>query len=164
MPHTVGAIALVRRDAADPGDAAEADPAGRSEWLALYDPVRDELALPQGEKGEGESYRDCLTRVLRDLEGLDTGKDVLLSHAPRAHVQFAEDTPGPAAGAVTVLEFYLAEPFRKGRSRIGELEGEGTAVWLTAGDLLTGRAGTRRIAARQRDLMTRAGLMPPREG
>ena len=161
MPHLVGAIALVRRDATDPGDREVDDPAGRSEWLALHDRDRGELRLPQADKLEGESYRDALVRALDDTAGLDAGRDVLLSHAPRAHIQFAETCPGPTNGDVTVLEFYLAEPFRRGRAK---LAANAAVRWLTAGDLVAGEAGGVGIAADQLALLKRADLRPPREG
>ena len=161
MPHYVGAIALVRRDAADPGDRDEADPAFRSEWLAVWNPAKGVLMLPEAEKLEGESYRDGLVREVGWATGMDAGKDYLVSHAPRAHVQFAEECDGPGQGDVTVLEFYVCELFRRGRAKLAESDG---VTWLTAGDLAAGEAGGKPLAGRQLSLLKRAGLLPPREG
>ncbi|NNJ24627.1 hypothetical protein [Alienimonas chondri] len=161
MPHYVGAIALVRRNAASPGDPEVADPAGRSEWLSVWNPARKALFLPEAEKLEGESYRDALVREVGWAAGLDAGKDFLLSHAPRAHIQFAEQCEGPTEGDITILEFYVCELFRKGRAK---LDGNSEVRWLTAGHLEAGEANGKPIAARQLDLMKRADLIPPREG
>ena len=161
MPHHVGAIALVRRDAVDPGDPDAADPAGRNEWLAVWNPAKGVLTLPEAEKLEGESYRDGLVREVAWATGLDAGKDYLVSHAPRAHIQFADQCPGPTEGDVTVLEFYVCELFRRGRAKLADADG---IVWLTAADLEAGEAGGRPIASRQLALMKRADLIPPREG
>ena len=166
MPHLVGAIALVRRDAADPGPRESADPARRSEWLAVWNPAKGVLMLPEAEKLDGESYRDALVREVAWAAGLDAGRDYLVSHAPRAHVQFADQCEGPTEGDITVMEFYVCELFRRGRAKLDELasSGEGGAVWLTAGDLEAGEAGGRPLASRQLALMKRADLLPPREG
>ena len=161
MPHHVGAIALVRRDAADPGDPAVADPALRSEWLAVWNPAKGVLMLPEAEKLEGETYRDSLVREIAWAADLDAGRDYLVSHAPRAHVQFAEECEGPDQGDVTVVEFYVCELFRRGRAKLAETDG---ATWLTAADIEAGESGGRPLASRQLALMKRAGLVPPREG
>ena len=161
MPHYVGAIALVRRDAADPGPRESADPARRSEWLAVWNPAKGVLMLPEAEKLEGESYRDALVREVAWAAGLDAGKDYLVSHAPRAHVQFADQCEGPTEGDVTVMEFYVCELFRRGRAK---LEGAEGVTWLTATDIEAGEADGRPIASRQLALMKRADLVPPREG
>ena len=161
MPHLVGAIALVRRDAQDPGDREVADPALRSEWLAVWNPAKGVLTLPEAEKLEDESFRDSLVREVAWATGLDAGKDYLVSHAPRAHVQFAEECEGPGQGDVTVMEFYVCELFRRGRAKLAETDG---VTWLTAGDLEAGEAGGRPVASRQLALMKRADLLPPREG
>ena len=161
MPHHVGAIALVRRDAENPGDPEVADPARRSEWLALSEPDDDVLRLPAAEKLDGESYRDALVREVGRAAGLDAKRDFLISHAPRAHVQFADTCPGPTEGDVTVLQFYVCELFRRGRAK---LDGNPAAVWLTAGDLEAGGADGRPLAADQLALLKRADLLPPREG
>ena len=161
MPHFVGAIALVRRDAADPGDREVADPARRSEWLAIWNPAKGVLMLPEAEKLEGESYRDALVREVAWAAGLDAGKDYLVSHAPRAHVQFADRCAGPTEGDITVMEFYVCELFRRGREKLDKADG---VVWLTAGDLESGEAGGKPLTSRQLALMKRADLLPPREG
>ena len=161
MPHYVGAIALVRRDAEEPGDPEVADPAGRSEWLALWNPAKGALLLPEAEKLEGESYRDGLVREVGWAAGLDAGKDYLLSHAPRAHIQFADQCEGPTEGDITVLEFYVCELFRRGREK---LERNDAVTWLTAQQIEAGEAHGKPIAARQLALMKRADLIPPREG
>ena len=161
MPHYVGAIALVRRDAAEPGDPEVADPAGRSEWLSVWNPAKGTLTLPEAEKLEGESYRDALVREVGWAAGLDAGKDYLLSHAPRAHIQFADQCPGPTEGDITILEFYVCELFRRGRAKLAE---NAAVTWLTAGDLEAGEADGKPIASRQLALMKRADLIPPREG
>ena len=166
MPHYVGAIVLVRRDAErrsgdEPGDSASADPADRSEWLAVWNPAKGVLALPEAEKLEGESYRDGLVREVAWATGLDAKRDYLLSHAPRAHLQFADQCPGPTEGDITVLEFYVCELFRRGRAKLEDADG---VTWLTAKDLVAGEAGGKPIASRQLALMKRADLVPPREG
>ena len=161
MAHYVGAIALVRRDAADPGPRDSADPARRSEWLAVWNPAKGVLMLPEAEKLERETYRDGLVREVGWATGMDAGKDYLVSHAPRAHVQFAEECEGPGQGDVTVLEFYVCELFRRGRAKLDGAEG---VTWLTAADLVAGEAGGKLIASRQLALLKRADLVPPREG
>ncbi|QDT16335.1 hypothetical protein CA12_24360 [Alienimonas californiensis] len=166
MPHYVGAIALVRRDAAEPGDRDVADPALRSEWLSVWNSAQGVLTLPQAEKLEGESYRDALVREVAWAAGLDGGKDYLVSHAPRAHLQFADQCEGPTEGDITIVQFYLCELFRRGRAKLEErLASEPGAVrWLTAGDLEAGEADGKPIASAQLALMKRADLIPPREG
>lgn len=161
VPHYVGAIALVRRDAASPGDPAVADPAGRSEWLGVWNPAKKALFLPEAAKLEGESYRDALVREVGWAADLDAGKDYLLSHAPRAHIQFADQCEGPTEGDVTVLEFYVCELFRRGRAK---LEQNTEVRWLTAADLEAGQQAGKPINPRQLALMKRADLVPPREG
>ncbi|MFH5806490.1 hypothetical protein [Alienimonas sp. DA493] len=166
MPHYVGAIALVRRDAQEPSDREVDDPAPRSEWLSVWNPAQGVLRLPQAEKLEGESYRDALVREVGWAAGLDGGKDYLLSHAPRAHVQYADQCEGPTQGDVTIVQFYLCELFRHGRAKLRVLEeqGNGAVRWLTAGDLEAGEADGKPIASAQLALMKRADLIPPREG
>ena len=114
--------------------------------------------LPEAEKLEGETYRDGLVREVGWATGLDAAKDYLISHAPKAHVQFAEECEGPRQGDVTVLEFYVCELFRRGRAKLAETDG---VTWLTAGDLEAGEAHGKPLAGRQLALMKRADLLPP---
>jgi len=171
MPHYVGAIALVRRDAArsssdGAGNPDADDPALRNEWLSVWNPAQGVLRLPQAEKLEGESYRDALVREVGWAAGLDAAKDYLLSHAPRAHLQFADQCEGPTEGDITILQFYVCELFRRGREKLRALEEQGNdaITWLTAADLEAGEANGKPIASRQLALMKRADLIPPREG
>ena len=118
----VGAIALLRRDAAD-----------GSRWLAQWNPGRQRLQFIEAHKLPGESFRDSLVREIGWISGLRTSKDYIVSSVPRAHLELETEPPG----TMFVVEFYLVELM--GRSALATLGADDRNRWLSPREIMAGR-------------------------
>jgi hypothetical protein len=148
----VGAIALVRRDREDGGD----------EWLALWNAARDCYQFVEAHRVEDETYRQSLLREIAWTTGLRTGKDFLVSGAPRAHLQFAETESCSAEPVWYIVEFFLVELM--GRNHRSLLDENSDLTWVTAGELRAGRAGDGRpLCPRLLSLLKQADILVSHE-
>jgi len=149
----IGAIGLIRRDRED----------GRDEWLALWNAGRRCYQFVEAHPLEEESYRQSLLREIAWTTGLRTGKDFLVSGAPRAHLQFAEAENCAENPTWFIVEFYLVELMGK---RHRELLGENRELaWVTTADIRAGRASDGRpLCARLLSLLKQADILVSYDG
>lgn len=145
---------MIRRDRED----------GRDEWLAMWNPGRACYQFVEAHRLEDETFRQSLLREIAWTTGLHTGKDFLVSGAPRAHLQFAEVEDCSADPVWFIVEFYLVELMGKRHRDL--LSANDEITWVTVEQISTGRAADGRpLCRRLLSLLKQADiLMPFRNG
>jgi hypothetical protein len=147
-PPFIGSIALVRRMAGD-----------EEEWLALWDDVVAAYRLVQAERGEGESYRDCLAAAIEAELGLEH-RDYIISGLSRAHYQAPVEWPGAQFPQWVLVQFFMVELYgARSREKLAAAPG---LRWLSMREVAQGRTSEGDpVWDRQRILFERAGIIPP---
>jgi 8-oxo-dGTP pyrophosphatase MutT (NUDIX family) len=75
--QSVAAVALITRELE-----------GRRQWLAQWNPKWQRYNFVSGHRREGESFRECMVREVREELGLRDGVDFAVGVTPLAHLEF----------------------------------------------------------------------------
>ena len=148
MNKFVGAFALICRDAAD-----------QSQFLTCWNERTHQLEFVAAERLEGETYRDSLLRELGWTLRVDANRQLVISHAPRIHLNCPVEISCGTPPTFYVIEFYLGFPF--GRSGADAIAANPNVAWLSPEELHSGQAADgRTFSPVQRLLLSQAGLIP----
>lgn len=111
------------------------DSESNSRWLCLWDNNRSCFDCVTAERGDNESFRDCIHREV--LESLDlTKRDVLVSNMAQLNLEFVHTLPESTSDTHVAVSFYLVHLYSEtARQAVKEMvEGR----WLTGKELLHG--------------------------
>ncbi|MCA8986493.1 MAG: hypothetical protein KDA78_02560 [Planctomycetaceae bacterium] len=146
-PGLQGSLALIRNR-----DAPE------QEWLLFWEEQNQQYETIVAHRLERESFRECLDREIAWQLDWRRGKDYLISHMARLHIEQELQLPGDEKPLFYLVEAIVVDPYGKAtREAIRHHE---SAVWLKAADLYQGTTSTgKAIDPRLVALITRFELI-----
>jgi 8-oxo-dGTP pyrophosphatase MutT (NUDIX family) len=145
--RSVSSVALIsRRDT----------PGGRTLWLARWNARWNALHFVAGHLEEGESFRECVLREIREELGLGPADQVTVSDEPLAVARFSAWSRSAQERTAYVMALFRVELSDEARRRV---DADPLTCWLTAEQIRARRsADGRPVSATMGRLLREAGM------
>jgi hypothetical protein len=111
-----------------------------------------------GERRDGESFRECIDREVRDSLGLQSN-GFLVANAAQLNMEFAAVLPGQTELCHVAAAFYMVHLY--GRASRQNVESHPDGRWLTSSELFAGEtADGKRVNPALTYLLKRSEVIP----